>query len=153
MEYNKSHSITNQPVKKVIYFCESSMKKIAVILLIAVYALATMGFSLKQFYCCGKLSTVSVAFSNDDNKMCHKENSNDDRCCKSKFQYLKVRDNHVTASHINIPVKHFVHLDLYTAALQQPVFTSHKISFCYRSNAPPLHIGIPAYISNCVFLI
>ncbi len=129
------------------------MKKFALISLIAIYALATMGFSLKQFYCCGKLSTVSVGFSNADNKKCNSENSNNDRCCRNKFQYLKVRDNHVTASHIDIPVKHFILLHLDVAVLQQPIFASQKTSICYRSNAPPHHIGVPAYISNCVFRI
>ena len=36
------------------------MKKAAVILLISIYTLSTFGFCLKEFYCCGKLKSITV---------------------------------------------------------------------------------------------
>ncbi len=129
------------------------MKKLAVISLICIYALATMGFSLKQFYCCGKLSSVSVGIISSESKKCNTENKNDDRCCKNKFRYFKVKDNHVTSSDINIPLKHFTHVDFFTPSLHNIIFESRQAGDVYRSNAPPLYFGIPVYISNCVFRI
>ncbi len=134
------------------YFCFRLMKKIAIILLIGVYALATMGFSLREFYCCGKLGSKSVTLITSENKKCSKGN-NDDRCCKNKYQYFKVKDNHVSADHINLPAKHFVSLHLCEPSSHDIAFYLRKPAVPYRSNAPPLHRNIPTYLSNCVFRI
>lgn len=128
------------------------MKKLAAISLICIYALATMGFSLKEFYCCGKLKTISVTLANDEKSGCKGDNKND-HCCKNKFQYFKVKDDHVSVAHISFAAKHFTSLHLNWTPLREITFPSQRISFDYRSNAPPLHGDIPIYISNCVFLI
>lgn len=128
------------------------MKKLAAISLICIYALATMGFSLKEFYCCGKLKTISITLANDEKSGC-KGDSNNDHCCKNKFQYFKVKDNHVSAAHINFTDKNFTALLPNCFSAWETAFPSQRISFDYRSNAPPLHGDVPIYISNCVFLI
>lgn len=128
------------------------MKKLAAISLILIYALATMGFSLKEFYCCGKLKTISVTLANEG-KSDSKKDSGSDHCCKNKYQYFKVKDNHVSAAHISFTAKHFISLHLNWTPLRDIAFPSQRISFDYRSNAPPLHGDVPIYISNCVFLI
>ena len=128
------------------------MKKAAIILLICVYSLATMGFTLKQFYCCGKLKSITLSLIQEPKDKCAK---GDDKtgCCDSKFQFFKVKDNHISADQADFPVNHFVDLHLYTPSFQDISFVSHKATIAYRSNAPPLHTGIPVYISCCVFRI
>lgn len=129
------------------------MKKSAVISLIFIYALATMGFSLKEFYCCGKLRTVSITIADDGTSKCNKGDDSKDGCCKSKFQYFKIRDNHVVADQIINPAAYFSDLHLSIPYFQNISFASPDSVITYRSNAPPLYSGIPVYISNCVFRI
>ncbi|WP_162944650.1 HYC_CC_PP family protein [Flavisolibacter nicotianae] len=129
------------------------MKKVSVILLLCIYTLATMGFSLKEFYCCGKLKSITVAFADNGKTSCKNGNSQDDNCCKNKFQYFKIKDNHVTAAHVSVPVLHSIGFELYYASFEHIVFASQKPAIAYQSHAPPMHTGVPVYISNCVFRI
>ena len=128
------------------------MKKAAIILLICVYSLATMGFTLKHFYCCGKLKSITFSLVQEAKDKCAK---GDDKsgCCDSKFQFLKVKDNHISADQAIFPVKHFVDLHFFTPSFQDISFVSQKTIIAYKSNAPPLHKSIPIYIYNCVFRI
>lgn len=128
------------------------MKKAAIILLICVYSLATMGFSLKQFYCCGKLKSITFSLPHQAKDKCAKGNDKSG-CCDSKFQFFKVKDNHISAGQADFPVKHFVDLHLYTPSFQDIFFISQKTTIACRSNAPPLHQSVPIYIYNCVFRV
>lgn len=129
------------------------MKKTLLILLICSYLLATMGFSLKEFYCCGKLKSVSLAFTPEDTKQnCGKGNEKSG-CCDNKYHFFKVKDNHFADGDINIPVKHYIVLDLSVPSYQQISFAFQQINVAHRSNAPPLHSRVSPYIFNCVFRI
>ncbi len=128
------------------------MKKAALILLICVYSLATMGFSVKQFYCCGKLKSTSISLTKDAEQKCGKGNEKSG-CCDNKYQFFKVKDKHITADEVHSPVKHFNDLHLYTPSFQDISFVSQKTTIAYRSNAPPLRTGVPIFICNCVFRI
>ncbi len=129
------------------------MKKFTVIPLICIYALATMGFSLKEFYCCGKLKTVSLAIETTATEKCGKGDSKSDDCCKNKYQFFKVEDNHVSAAKTILQGSFVSILDTQFPALQDVSFSCIKENTSYQSNAPPLHNGVPVYLSNCVFLI
>ena len=128
------------------------MKKAALILLICIYSLATMGFTLKQFYCCGKLKSTTFSLVQGEQKSCGKGNEKSG-CCDNKYQFFKVKDKHITAEGLHSPLKHFVGLHLYTPSFHDISFASQKTIVAYRSNAPPFHISVPIYIYNCVFRI
>jgi hypothetical protein len=128
------------------------MKKAALILLICIYSFATMGFSLKQFYCCGKLKSTTFSLVHEDKENCGKGNQKSG-CCDNKYQFFKVKDKHISADQVNSPVKHYVDLHLYTPSFQDISFAAQKPVIAYKSNAPPLHAGVPPYIYNCVFRI
>lgn len=128
------------------------MKKAALILLICVYSLATMGFSIKQFYCCGKLKSTTFSLVQEEKHSCGKGNEKSG-CCDNKYLFFKVKDNHISAGEVYSPVKHFVDLHLYTPSFQDIYFGSPKPVIAYRSNAPPLRTGVPIYLYNCVFRI
>ena len=129
------------------------MKKIILILLICSYSLATMGFSLKEFYCCGKLKTVSLAIETTTTEKCSKGDSTSDDCCQTKYQFFKVKDNHVSAAKTILQGSFVSILDTQFPALQDGSFSCIKENTSYQSNAPPLHNGVPVYLSNCVFII
>lgn len=128
------------------------MKKVVLILLICVYSLAIMGFSLKQFYCYGKLTSTTFFISQDEKQEWGKGNKKSD-CCDNKYQFFKVKDKHISAGEVGSPVKYFVDMHLYTPSFQDISFASQKPVIAYRSNAPPLHTVVPIYIYNCVFRI
>ena len=128
------------------------MKKITVILLLSIYSISTLGLSLKSFYCCGNLKSVTVTLTQNEQKKCANDDGTSD-CCKTKYQFFKVKDNHFVADHVSSPVKHFVELNLFTSAFQVINYPSEQIYVANKSNAPPLLHGVPDYIFNCVFRI
>ena len=128
------------------------MKKAAAIFIICVYALSSLGFSVKEFYCCGKLKSVTLSLHVDSSQACSK-NESKDKCCQTKFQYIKVKNSHLASSVLINCSNDF-----------QPIlpFTPiHAVKFVgtvpgidgNRSHAPPQHSGVPVYISNCVYRI
>ncbi len=128
------------------------MKKIVLILLICSYSLATMGFSLNEFYCCGKLKSVTIELSPNKKQTCSKGNEKSG-CCDNKYQFYKVKDNHLSGKALDIPLKYFTDLDLFTSEVQSISFVTQEIDVINGSHAPPLYTGVPIYISNCVFRI
>ncbi len=130
------------------------MKKAALILLICSYSLATMGFSLKEFYCCGKLKSVTVELTPNKKQTCNKGDGGSG-CCDNKYQFFKVKEKHISAAKVSSPATYFIDLGLFTpsSSFQQIWFASPKNIVANRSNAPPLHSGVSAYIYNCVFRI
>lgn len=128
------------------------MKKITAILLLSLYSLSTLGLSLKSFYCCGDLKSVTVSITQDEQKQCSNGDDKSD-CCKTKYRFFKVKDNHFVADHASSPVKHFVELNLFTSTFQIANYPSEQICVANKSNAPPLIHGVPDYIFNCVFRI
>ena len=128
------------------------MKKVALILLISIYAISTLGVGLKEFYCCGKLKSISISIVPDAKQTCGKGNEKSG-CCNNKYQVFKIKDKHVTADEISSPVKHIVELHSFTPSFHHITSTTQKITIANRSNAPPVHPGVPDYIYNCVYRI
>jgi len=107
-----------------------------------------MGVGFKEFYSCGKLKSVLISIEGNSKQQCTKEG-----CCKTKYQFFKLDDNHLASADIHLPGKYFTDLHFYTPAYniisfaQQTAHTNH-------SHAPPLYDDdLPLYLSNCVFRI
>jgi hypothetical protein len=128
------------------------VKKVIAILLLSIYAVSTLGLSLKRFYCCGKLKSVTVSVADDQQQKRGNDDGMND-CCKTKYQFYKVKDNHVAADVINTPVLHFINLHLFTSSFEVLNYPSEEVYVAYQSNAPPLFHAVPDYIFNCVFRI
>lgn len=128
------------------------MKKIALILLITVYAVFTLGIGISEFYCCGKLKSISISYVKDAKEKCNK---GDDKsgCCKTKHHFFKVKDNHIAAGDISNPAKHFTGLHTFTPSVEVIVFANQQSFVANSSHAPPLQNGAPIYILNCVYRI
>lgn len=131
---------------------QCSMKKITLILLISIYAFSTFGLSLKEFYCCGKLKSIAVSVTYRGNDKWSKTGCNDG-CCKTKYQYVKIKDNHLATGEVTIPVNYFSDLFSENLSFQRLSFISPQVNIINGCHAPPLHSGVPVYISNCVFRI
>ena len=128
------------------------MKRIIPILLLGIYSVSTLGLNLKSFYCCGKLKSVSIIVAQDE----HQKYSNDDGmgdCCKTKFQFFKVKDNHFAGDVIKAPALHFCYLHLFTSPFRIIKYPSQETYVAHLSNAPPLIHTVPDYIFDCDFRI
>jgi len=126
------------------------MKKILSILLIVIYSTATFGMSVKELYCCGKLTSVSVSF-NTVNK---EKQSKDDGCCKTKYHSYKINDNHIIAKGIAFATAHFFHPQTTLISFDNISFINTQIDKPVGIHDPPLINGnLPIYIFNCVFRI
>jgi|SRR5665647_1751281 len=114
--------------------------------------MSVVGYGVKGFYCCDNLTSVKISFS--ENAHNHSLTSTDKSgCCKTKYQYFKVKDNHIASDHINSPEKFFTLSNLPTPSLQPIFYANYKIIYANPCNAPPLHKGVAIHISNCTFLI
>jgi hypothetical protein len=148
---NNIYNVTNRIIKTFITF-DYLMKKAAAIFIICIYAISSLGFSVKEFYCCGKLKSVTLSLHEDGSKACSKSESKG-KCCKTKFQYLKVKNSHL-ASTILVNASNDFQFQLpFTSLRAAKIFGFVPVIDANRSHAPPLHPGIAVYISNCVYRI
>lgn len=127
------------------------MKQVSLILLLTIYSLSIFGVSLKEFYCCGKLKSVSFAIADDSKDKCGKGDSKDG-CCKTKYHFFKVKDKHLTSGELATPIKHYTDVVSFNPAYQS-ILLPQPVEIINGSHAPPLHTGVPIYISNCVFRV
>ncbi len=128
------------------------MKTIAAILLFSIYSLSTFGIALKGFYCCGKLKSVTVTLADEGKNKCNK-NNNEKGCCKTKYQFYKVKDNHITAAELTTPIKYNTDNLIFYSFYPYVSFPLQEIDIINASHAPPLYSGVSLYISNCIFRI
>jgi len=127
------------------------MKKAAVIFLLTIYSLTTLGIGIRQFYCCGKLKSTNITLIQETKEKC----SNSDAmkgCCKTKFKSLKVKNNHITANSTVHFTKHFTDLDIPTPKFEIKAFVNEAVAVTNTSHAPPGK-NIPLYIFYCTYRI
>ena len=128
------------------------MKRLVLILLICIYTTATFGIGVKSFYCCNKLKSTSISFSASTKEKCNTKGMKG-KCCKTTFQYFKVKDTHVGADNVTSPAKAFTDLQFTIPSFQIIPIAPQQIIVAHYSNAPPLHYGLPIYIFDCVYRI
>lgn len=127
------------------------MKKITIILLLGIYTMSVVGYGVKGFYCCDNLTSVKISFA--ENAHAHAVSTDKSHCCKIKYQYFKVKDNHVGADHLNAPAKFLTEAPVVCVSYQPVSIVSQKINVANSGNAPPLYNGVPVFIANCSYLI
>ena len=132
------------------YLC--IVKKLVLIVLISIYTTATFGIGVKSFYCCNKLKSTTITFTVTAKEKCNTKGMKGG-CCKTKFQFFKVKDNHVAADNVISPAKSFTDLHFTIPSFQMLTAVPQQIIVAHYSNAPPLHNGLPIYIFNCVYRI
>jgi hypothetical protein len=122
------------------------MKRSALILLTAIYLLSLVGIGVNRFYCCGKLTSVTLTYASADH-------TDKDNCCKNESKSFKIKDSHVT-------VTSTVLSQTIPAILPDPVYLTAAIIISeqgdhtgYQANAPPGTPAEPIYTLNCAYRI
>jgi hypothetical protein len=129
------------------------MKKITLILLISIYALSVLGYSVNESYCCGNLESVTLGFPHQ-NQGSHARGISKGKCCTTQYQSFQVKDNHLASDYISLPLKHFISLYfLYPTLLKVVTFPSQNYAIAFSGNAPPTRTALRVHLFNCVFLI
>lgn len=79
--------------------------------------------------------------------------ADNDLCCKTTYQYFKIKDSHLGETGILSIPKAFTDLELTypLVSLTPAVKKAHSVA--YYSNPPPFNNGIPLYILDCVYRI
>ena len=127
------------------------MKRIAVILLSAVYLLSSVGITANSYYCCGKLQLTT--FLESPKKQDCKMTSEMKHCCKTKKQYFKVKDQHFGVSNFTLNTKLFSAIQIPYLATQTGEDISLKYIFYFNNHAPPNRDATHSYIFNCTYRI
>jgi hypothetical protein len=124
------------------------MKKISLILLILIYTSSTFGMVVKEFYCCGKLASVSFSLENDSKIKSDKQvNINMPDCCKTTIFSSKVKDNHIPSDAVVIGTKYFIQSAAWPSPFNANTFVNSQLTVTNGINDPPLlHSDIPVYI-------
>lgn len=116
------------------------------------YTAATFGIGIKSFYCCNQLKSTTLSFAPSAENTCKKKTGMRN-CCKTKYQFFKVKDSHQASVSVSAPENGFEQL-VFTASFysispisQQTIFVANY------SHAPLVHNGIAIYIFDCVYRI
>lgn len=121
-------------------------------MLLLSYTISTLGVGIREFYCCGMLKSVDIAYATERKESCLKEDKTGG-CCETSLHFLKVNDSHFGSDGIANPTVPFAdHLSAvpsFDAVLIAPFFLMHGS----RSHAPPIHRKAPIYILHCVYRV
>ena len=128
------------------------MKKIALFILINIYALSSFGIGIKQFYCCGHLKSTIIGFAQETKENC-KTGIKQKGCCESRFHSFKVKDSHFAPAAIN-----HTFISLSQAIILSPANNTVELvkqpgPIIHSRSGPPFYNGIPIYIFNCLYRI
>jgi hypothetical protein len=122
------------------------VKRTALLFLTAIYLLSLVGIGVNRFYCCGKLTSVTLTFASADH-------TDKDNCCKHESKNFKIKDSHVTVNTTvlspSMPV--ILPMPAYQAAVNIQTEQANHIN--YQANAPPGNPHIPIYTINCAYRI
>jgi len=128
------------------------MKKLTIIFLLIVYALSTLGISINEFYCCGKLQSVRINVAYDVKEQCEKGDENTG-CCKTNQQFFKVKDSHLAFADIFACDKYFCDIDFTNSFFETSKLEKNNVSIANSIHSPPYFSNTPLYIIHCVFRI
>jgi hypothetical protein len=128
------------------------MKKLALIAMICMYAISSVGIGIKAFYCCGQLKSTSIGFIQQPNDNCGMDNE-PGGCCKTSFKSLQVKDSHVAADVIHFSAKHFIQAAICYHSFETGLFTANSIPTAHQTHAPPLLKDLPVYKLICSYRI
>lgn len=122
------------------------MKRTALLFLTAIYLLSLVGIGINRFYCCGKLTSVTLTYASADH-------TDKDNCCKHESKSFKIKDSHVTVNTtvLSQAIPAILPMPAYQTAVN--ILTEQATHSNYQANAPPGSPDIPIYTLNCAYRI
>jgi hypothetical protein len=125
------------------------MKKTAILFLLGIYSIASFGIGVNSYYCCGKLTSISISFI--DQREAKTTKSTGLSCCNTKHQFAKVHDHHIASAGGFQFIHSFVLiLPIYTVC---PFFINYEDHTIKYAHGPPLSFSPPLYLLHCDYRI
>jgi hypothetical protein len=128
------------------------MKKALTTAVLITYFFSGLGIGLREFYCFGKLKAVTVVVGTNATARCGKDCGHNG-CCKTKYQYFKVKDDQLITPGAAIPPQPSIEL-YHIASFLHGSF--HDLTHRAQVDAavtPPRGDGVPIHIYQCVYRI
>ena len=122
------------------------MKRTALLLITSIYLLSLVGIGVNRFYCCGKLTSVTLTYASPDH-------TDKDNCCKHESKSFKIKDSHVTVTTTVLSQASPVILPEPAYQISAIILTEQDGTTGYQANAPPGSPAIPIYTLNCTYRI
>jgi len=99
----------------------------------------------------GVLTSTTIAYTDHSKETCKMEMAKH-KCCKTKKQYFKVKDQHFGSVTLAFLAKLFPVLNYYTTphAVAAPCTCQFH---AYNIHGPPQYRSTPVYIFNCTYRI
>ncbi|WP_026764873.1 MULTISPECIES: HYC_CC_PP family protein [Sediminibacterium] len=129
------------------------MKKWGLIVLLTIYATASFGVSIQQFYCCNQLKSTSISFVPAEENSCGMKHKMKD-CCKTKVKFVKQQDTHFAQSAKTVTpfLEHYEPLHFFTDAEITELNSGNQLNS--PIHGPPLiHSGVSLYQFYCNYRI
>ena len=136
-----------------VFYLYSSMKKLLVVFLLCCYLIPCFGVSVSVHYCGGKVASISILPNSPPKCACGKRMMKRG-CCKDKTVQFKATGEQTIAKQApTLTPKN---------SSSVPQYFIVKTAFFYKgviavnvpfAHPPPLHRGIPVFLSNRVLLI
>ena len=128
------------------------MRKLLSALLIFLYILPAVGFSMDIHWCGKKLKLV--AFDSPHEKKCPCKKEMPSGCCKDAHVSVKLADNQKIPTQLTISNKSFIKIFKAFISFSVPTLKSHALAFDFtRYHAPPYKSKLPVYLANSIFRI
>lgn len=124
------------------------MKKVGIIGLVMLYALAVIGINLSIHYCGDTINSVSLAA---EDKSCCCGDTEEDGCCTDMVIKAKLSDTHTPAEKqkIKLPTLSFIaHSTIYSSTV-----TVKSVNVLFHKAASPPPLCNPLYLLNSNFRI
>ncbi|WP_439505221.1 HYC_CC_PP family protein [Sediminibacterium sp.] len=128
------------------------MKRLGLILLFCIYAAASIGVSIKQFYCCNQLKSTTISYAAVEESSCgmsHKMKN----CCKTKVKFVKSQDTHFAKTGLTSTPSIELHTNTNSFYSINQLVTYKDAIAVPQSNPPPLQTSIPLYQFYCNYRI
>ena len=130
----------------------AKVKRLGLILLFCIYAAASFGISIKQFYCCNQLKSTSISYAAVSESTCDMKHKMKD-CCKTKVKFVKSQDTHFAKTGLTSMPSLELHTNI-TAFYSTIQLVNYKGAIAVpQSNPPPLNSPIPLYQFYCNYRI
>ncbi|MDP3393441.1 hypothetical protein [Sediminibacterium sp.] len=128
------------------------MKRVGLILLFCIYAAASFGVGIKQFYCCNQLKSTTISYAAVSENSCGMSHKMKD-CCKTKVKFVKSQDTHFAKTGLTSMPSLELHTNT-TSFYSINQLVSYKGAIAVpQSNPPPLQTSIPLYQFYCNYRI
>jgi len=129
------------------------MKKIAIIFLLFLYLIPTIGFSVSAHYCGGKMTSLSLKLVDNHKCPCGSKKMKEG-CCKDETKTFNLKNDQQKTTSVTCNFKRTTDLQLFFTDDLNLVYRFPIVQKSFaHSTHPPDNLRQPLYLLNQVFRV